>query len=337
MNGELNQDCVSTRGQLPFLLYGELSFDEEEAVESHLDGCAGCRAALERERELSVAFDQVAVEPSPALLRACREDLAARLALESAPVSAGIEAESRKPEAVHAWWDKLIEFVTMPTAMMRPAGAFALLAVGFLGARMAPGVLPGVGDAGWSQASLANLGAARVRSVEPAADGTIRIVLDETRQRVIDGAMDDADVRALLLSATKDPVDGVRGEIVAILTQQAQASDVRNALVYTIRNDQNAGVRLKALEGLQSFIGEDEVRSALTDVLAGDANPAMRVRAIDLLLQGLSQPAGNQDQMVDRRMIGVLQELISRDSENPYMRERCQRALELVKASAELF
>ena len=30
MNGELNQACVSAREQLPFLLYGELSFDEEE-------------------------------------------------------------------------------------------------------------------------------------------------------------------------------------------------------------------------------------------------------------------------------------------------------------------
>lgn len=337
MNGALNQDCVSTREQLPFLLYGELSFDEEEAVESHLDDCAACRAALERERELSVAFDQVAVEPSPALLRACREDLHARLAAEPTPAGIGLEGQPKQPEAVHAWWDKFVEFITMPAAIMRPAGAFALLVIGFLGARLAPGVLPGLGGEGWSQASLANMGAARVRSVEPAADGTIRIVLDETRQRVIDGAMDDADVRALLLSATKDPVDGVRGEIVALLTQEAQAADVRNALVYTIRNDQNAGVRLKALEGLQPFIGEDEVRGALTDVLAGDANPAMRVRAIDLLLQGLSQPAGNQDQMVDRRMIGVLQELISRDSENPYMRERCQRALELVKASAELF
>ena len=64
----------------------------------------------------------------------------------------------------------------------------------------------------------------------------------------------------------------------------------------------------------------------------------MRIRAIDLLVQGLSERQdARQAQVVDRRMIGVLQELINRQEENPYMRERCLRALELVKASAELF
>ena len=32
------------------LLYGELYFDEEERVESHLDACGECRTALEREK-----------------------------------------------------------------------------------------------------------------------------------------------------------------------------------------------------------------------------------------------------------------------------------------------
>ena len=40
------------------LLYGELSFDEEETVDAHLEGCAECRAALERERALHAAFDR---------------------------------------------------------------------------------------------------------------------------------------------------------------------------------------------------------------------------------------------------------------------------------------
>ena len=333
----MNQDCVSVREQLPFLLYGELNFDEEEVVESHLDGCEDCRSALERERELSAAFDQVAVEPSPALLRASREGLAARLKMEPAPAGAA----AREPEMVHGWWDKFVDLITMPSSLfgpagMRPAGAVALLAVGFLGARMAPDVLPSVG--GWNAASLADVGSARIRSVQPSSDGTVHIVLDETRQREIDGALGDAEVRALLLAATRNPVDGVRSDIVALLTREAEAADVRNALVYTIRNDQNAGVRLKALDGLQPFIAEDEVRGALTDVLASDANPAMRIRAIDLLVEGLSeQQDARQAEVVDRRMIGVLQELINRQEENPYMRERCLRALELVKASAELF
>jgi len=40
-------NCEEVRGQFALLLYSELSFDEEERIESHLDGCAECRAALD--------------------------------------------------------------------------------------------------------------------------------------------------------------------------------------------------------------------------------------------------------------------------------------------------
>lgn len=318
-------NCSDIRVQLPLLLYGELSFDEEEAVESHLDVCPECRAALERERELSAAFDQVTIEPSPALLRECRENLFAKLQTEPGVV------EHRK----ESWWDRLIETFTIPVAL-RPAGAVALLAVGFLSARLAPNMLPGVGGSGgFNKAGIVDFGGSRVRSVQPTGDGVVRIVLDETTQRTIDGHMDDAAIRNLLLEGTRDPSDGLRAEIVALLTTRAQASDVRDALVYTIRNDRNAAVRLKALEGLQSFIGETDVRSALADVLSSDANPGMRIKAIDLLMQGLDSPQ-TPALIVDPRMVGVLQEMTLRE-ENVYMREKAQRALELVKASQEVF
>jgi hypothetical protein len=317
-------NCSDIRVQLPLLLYGELSFDEEEAVESHLDVCMECRAALERERELSAAFDQVAVEPSPTLLRECRENLFAKIQAEP-----GVSERPRD-----SWWERFLQTFTIPVAL-QPAGAVALLVVGFLGARMAPNVLPGVGAPGFIGSSVANFDGARVRSVEPAGDGVVRIVLDETTQRTINGRMDDAAIRNLLLEGTRDPSDGLRGEIVALLTTRPQVSDIRDALVYTIRNDRNVAVRLKALEGLQSFIGEADVRGALADVLSSDGNPGMRSKAIDLLMQGLDSPQ-TPAHIVDPRMVGVLQQMTLRE-ENMYMREKAQRALELVKASQEVF
>lgn len=322
-------NCSDIRVQLPLLLYGELSFDEEETVESHLDVCSECRSALERERELSAAFNQIAVEPSPALLRECRENLFARIQAEGALQHQGV------PEPRQNWWVRFVESFTIPVAL-RPAGAVALLAVGFLGARFAPNVFPTVGGSGAIIAGLGDFGGARVRSVQPGSDGVVRIVLDETRQRTIDGRMDDTAIRELLLEATRDPSDGLRAETVALLTTRVQAEDVRDALVYTIRNDRNAGVRLRALEGLQAFIGEDDVRSALADVLSADANPGMRLRAIDLLMQSLDNGQPLAPEVVDPRMVSVLQELVLRE-ENPEMRRKCQRALELVKASAEVF
>lgn len=315
--------CESVREQLPLMLYGELSFDEEDTVETHLDGCAECRAALERERELTALFDQVAVEPSPALLRASREALAERLKLETAPVPV-----AATPQA--GWWDRFIDTLTMPMNMLRPAGAIALVAVGFLGARLVPAGMSGIGAM-----SLADVGASRVRSVEPGSDGRIHIVLDETRQRSVDGRVEDADIRELLLAATKDPSDdGLRQETVALLTGNAKNAEVRDALLYAVRHDQNAGVRLKALEGLKSFPGDADVRAALADVLASDTNQGMRIRAIDLLVTGLD---GSAARPVDRRLIGVLQELLTRDQEPEYLRQLCQKVLDMLNASSEVY
>jgi hypothetical protein len=293
-----------------------------------MESCAECRGALERERELTAVFDQVAVEPSPALLRACRESLAERLAMEPTPARVPVEPKG-EPKKVD-WWDRFVDTLTMPMNMLRPAGAVALIAVGFLGARLVPAGMSGIGAM-----SLTDVGASRVRSVESAADGRIHIVLDETRQRSVEGRMDDADIRELLLAATKDPSDdGLRAETVALLTNDAGTADVRDALVYAVRNDQNAGVRLKALDGLKAFTGDANVRGALADVLASDSNQAMRIRAIDLLVQSVN---GAAEPVADRRLIGVLQELMTRETEPEYLRQLCQKVLDIMNASSEVY
>jgi len=112
-----HENCEKVRGQFALLLYGELSFDEEERVESHLDGCAECRTALQRQKALHDALDGVAVTPSPALLTRCREDLTQLLGHE--------KPDSRTPSCgkqLTSSWN--VQF-------LRPMTAMALLAVGF--------------------------------------------------------------------------------------------------------------------------------------------------------------------------------------------------------------
>jgi hypothetical protein len=320
--------CGTVRSQLALLLYAELSFDEEERVEAHLDECAECRAALERERAILAAADQVAVEPSPALLMQCREGLAERLKAEPARYAAG--------PAATGWFHRVAEWFAprMPAALsqawMRPAGALALLAMGFVGARLAPNL----GAGAFGEASLVP-GAARVSYVEPGDNGQVRIVLDETRQRVVTGRLEDESIRAYLLAATRDPSDaGLRIDTLELLNGRAQAADVRDALVYAVRNDENAGVRLKAMDGLRAFVHEPDVRGALAVVLEQDSNAGIRTQAIDMLIEGLADSSGNP--AMDRRMIQVFQELMSREN-NPYVRQQCQRALELAGASTEIY
>lgn len=321
--------CEKVREQLSLLLYGELSFDEEETVDAHLEGCAECRAALERERALHAAFDQAEAEPPASALWESRQNLQARMAAEHAPPGQFVKGAG--------WWDQFVDALMLrpasATGWLKLAGALALLTIGFLGARLAPDL--GTGAVGMS---MADPGAQRVRSVEPGPNGGVQIVLDETRQRTVSGDLDDQNIRVLLLSAAKDPADpGLRYETVGILNDRAQAAEVRNTLIYALEHDENAGVRLKAMDGLRPFAQQPEVRKALTGVLLSDGNPGMRTQAIDLLTQGVGDTTGNTTgNVLGRDVIGTLQELMNREN-NAYVRQRGQRVLQLVNASSETY
>ncbi len=311
--------CADARMLFALLLYGELSFDEEERVDAHLDGCADCRAALERERSLHAAFDGVAVEPAASLLRECRSELRAALDRQETP----------RP-ARAGWWEQFANMLT-GASLLRPAGAVALVALGFLGARLTP--LLNVGENLLTGASQAGI-AARVSDVETQTDGSVRIVVDETRQKTISGNLDDQRIRTLLLEAVRDPSNpGLRADSVAQLSRRAQSAEIRGALVWLVGHDQNDGVRLKAMEGLKAFATDPEVRGALSQALLHDANPGVRTQAIDMLIPGLDDPSVPD---IDRDMIGTLQELMLREN-NPSVRQRGQRVLEAINASAEMY
>jgi Putative zinc-finger len=317
MNHAIN--CSQARMHFALLLYGELSFDEEERVETHLDGCAECREELERQKLLHAALDGVAAEPSASLLRECRADLAAAL------------RHSSVPQVREGWWDRLVESLA-GGHVLRPAAAAALVLLGFLGARLTPFLsesLAGLDLTGANQAGIA-----RVSDVEAQNDGSVRIVVDETRQKTITGGLDDQRIRSLLLEAVRDPSNpGLRADSVDLLTRRAQSAEIRGALVYLVGHDQNDGVRLKAMEGLKPFVAEPDVRGALSRALLSDANPGVRTQAIDLLIQ---DPSGDALPNIDRAMIGTLQELMLRER-NASVRQRCEKVLEEMNASAEIY
>ena len=168
--------------------------------------------------------------------------------------------------------------------------------------------------------------ASRVRYVEPQPSGQVQIVIDETRQRVLSGDMQDEDIRRLLLAAARESADpGLRVEMMDLLKSQPQTDDVRRALLHALQHDPNSGVRLKALEALRSSAPDSEMRRVLSHVLLTDDNPGIRTQAVDLLVQN-REPS----------LAGVLQELMTREDNN-YVRLKCQKVLHEMNASVETF
>ncbi|HTR38460.1 MAG TPA: HEAT repeat domain-containing protein [Bryobacteraceae bacterium] len=311
-------NCEEARKSFPLLLYGELSFDEEERLEAHIDECAACREALARDKALWRELDSAELHPTQDLLEDARAELKSRLA-------------AARPMR-ESFWDKIrdgfsIHFHFAP-GLGQVAGAAVMLALGFFAARVTPGSLGGAFHA----AGLAEPVTSRVRYIEPDGPGKVQIVLDETRQQVLSGSVEDPSIQRLLLAAAKDPSDaGVRVESVDLLKNEPQSAEVRQALLYALQHDPNAGVRLKALDGLKAFAEDPETRRTLTHVLLNDDNPGVRTQVIDLLIQQHDSLRQRNDAMVS-----VLQELMEKESNN-YIRMRCQKALTEMNASVESY
>ena len=80
------------------------------------------------------------------------------------------------------------------------------------------------------------------------------------------GSLDDPQILSLLMVGTKAATNGgVRADSVEYLSTACQAnhscgagSDLEATLVTSLRTDKNPGVRLRALEGLKSYVSRDE-------------------------------------------------------------------------------
>ena len=299
--------CSEVARQIPLYCYGEVDSDAEERIESHLAECPGCRSELARHRQFlevrDTREDARRNDDAASLLMACRNDLRHTLAGESRPVHRG-------------WLDALRRLAQFHIPFKVPVGAMALVALGFFGARYTPEKFGGV------SAGLADPTFSSVRSVEPDSSGKVQISVDEVRRHMVTGHLQDPRIQELLLSAVREESNpGIRVESLGILKDSADSEEVRQTLLYVLTHDPNAGVRLKALEGLKQYAGNAAVRRTLATVLQKDDNPGVRVQAIDLLT------AHHDDSLV-----GVLQDVVQKDDNN-YIRARCSRLLEEMKAS----
>jgi hypothetical protein len=308
--------CEEVVRELPLLAYGELSFDEEERLERHLESCSDCRREYEHVQAMQQAIDHEELHVPPGLLADCRRNL--RLSLAAA-------AERQRPRGFLTRWLGAGWSDTFAQSL-KPAGALALIAIGFFGAQFVPEREAERPSRPSVQTPAFDPLVSRVRLVEPGSDGRVQIVLDETRQRVLSGSTHDDAIRRLLVTAAREASDpGLRVESVDLLSAAGDSAEIRRVLLYALQNDPNPGVRLKALEGLRGAADDSETRKTLARVLLTDENPGVRTQAIDLLIQR-NEP----------EVVGVLEEALRRDNNN-YVRLKCQKALHEMRASAESF
>jgi hypothetical protein len=107
----------------------------------------------------------------------------------------------------------------------------------------------------------------------------------------IEGSLDDPAIRQLLVLASENASSaGVRDDSVGLLAAECRAGHAckgegfRDVLMTALRYDKNEGVRAKALEGLEPYVGEDiRVRDSVLEAVLYDSDPRIRTAAINIL------------------------------------------------------
>jgi hypothetical protein len=307
--------CDSILKVIPLYFYGELTPAEEDRVEEHFHACAACTQELERVRGLAAALTGHQAEVPATVLEECRADL--RAAIQGGAPH-GVVSPPPGP------WTLFLQAMRHSFSGMGrlrlPAGALAMLAIGFFAARFT-GTGSGAPPAPLSADQVFNT----VRSVQPDSPGHVQIAFDETRRRVLSGRMEDQNIQRMLLAAAHEDNPDVRVQSVDLLKNRSASGEVRDALLNAVAHDPNAAVRLKAVEGLKPLSGEPDVRKILAQVLLGDDNPAVRMQVVDLLVEHR-----------DDAIVGVLQDLMQKEN-NSYVRLKSEKALKDMNASIGTF
>lgn len=301
-------NCAGRREQIWLYSYGELNAEAAEELRRHLESCGGCRGEFERQRSLLRAVEELRLEPPPELLAVCRRAL----------------AEALDRQRRRAGWRERFGAWLRLGAPARPAwgklaGALVLLAVGFLCGRM------------WNVPSISLLpspetAGLRVRYIEHAPSGELRLHIEESRIRQIRGTPADEGVRRLLLEAARDPIDpAVRADALETLRQVSEIPEVRAVFLEALERDPNPAIRLKALEGLKPYADDPDNRQALSRALLNDGDASVRAMAFELLA------ASPRPDVVE-----TLQALLGRESDAD-IRQRSARILQAMNASPGIF
>jgi hypothetical protein len=343
--------CKEVAALLVFYACGETSERENALIGTHLRACPACAAQLAEERGLHESLMEAlqATEQNDTggvLLSQCRSELAEALDDLSAPPF----KERWQP---FGWLRRSMAF--------RPVLSGALLVL--FGAGLGMQLLP------WISARLDSTSNGQTVNVSPSArftddqlrkmavaginwtpttegaPGTLQVHMRTEEPLVLSGSVDDPDLRRVLTYVVEngDQTDaGVRLDCLDALRARNADLDVRRALLFAARKDQNSAVRMKALESLRDAVADTAVRETLIDSLEHDANPGVRVEAVNLLVRSLEPGAPDAadntvpalapegfERPLDPSMEHVVRTLqdLERNDPNRYVRLRSAAAL----------
>lgn len=321
-------NCELAQEDIVLSVYGELPDERVHRLEQHLAQCERCRQEMEAVAALEKAMSTLPMEePSPSLLARTRVRLDE--ALDAMPHGGFFRRLSQRFRRGLGYLQGAPVMAMVLLIAGLAAGAWggyragqrATLLNARTAAQTAAANVPVVADVDASQiAGVSSI------SLEPGSEN-VEVRFNRLTPETAFGTLDDPQIRQLLLVGAHNRANAVvHDDSVNLLAQechnghQCNGGPIRNALMVALRYDKSAGVRRKALEGLEAYVPIDtSVRDAVLEALLHDSDAGVRTEAIDLL-----EPVD-----ADSAVREVLQTVASQD-QNRHIRSVSRQYLEQV-------
>jgi hypothetical protein len=280
-----SSQCEAAQQDIALAVYGELPDDASHRLEHHLAECGHCQQELEAVQGLRQAMSLYPMEdPSPNLLTRTR--LRLEEALDAIPRS--------------GWMTRIVDRIFNGIARVQsaPVMASAFLVVGLTAGGYAVhrvglkevAATPPIAETHPDASGEPQIGNIRQIELEPGTEN-VKISYNRLVPETMSGSLDSPEVRNMLLLGAQSQLNpDVRATSVSMLAGECLAGHecgdgpVRDALMVSLRRDKDPAVRLRALEGLQPYVGQDRnVRNVVVNALMKDPDPKVRIKAVDLL------------------------------------------------------
>ncbi|HAY34662.1 MAG TPA: hypothetical protein DCY06_11070, partial [Bacteroidetes bacterium] len=156
-------------------------------------------------------------------------------------------------------------------------------------------------------------------------NGEVEISFEQSVPVRLKGNINDVEIQKVLAKSLLDSDNpGIRLQTVSAIysDKRASTSDIlKNALLNAMMYDNNPGVRKVAMNALCLIPFDTEVRDAMIYVLQNDKNAGLRIQAINCMSE-----KENLKQLSDQNTINALNESINRD-ENNYIKIQAKTIL----------
>jgi hypothetical protein len=300
-------NCRDFQHHITLLMYEELPEGARPQLDTHLRTCDNCRDVYESEKNMH----SVLAEDTPGW------DVPADLLVEARRgLADGLDRVDNK----RSWWRiPAFSVVFTPMRMLESAALVAMgLALGVYFSNQQALVAPPVASNQVQEnqisviprnSTISNL---QVVNIDPAS-GQVELAGDVSQPLRFQGRADDPMVFELLIGALRDSNNpGSRLKAVEVLSQKRGDESIEEVLINAMLYDPDPGVRQKAVESLKPYANERHVLAAFMQALASDKVAGIRIEAIDAL--AISNPN-------DRELAKTIHE-VSKTDPNEYIRNK---------------